>query len=517
MPAGATANRPAKYYADDEGGVFARDPALAKTEGGEGPADGNGKGGTRADGKGDAGEVSTKGDAAGGGSSNSGDAEASAKKGNKSAGSSGSKSGSGAGGGNGGKKGKGGWREDGTWENFPLRQRTGTAAFHMSKDAVDFGSEDLEKLTEREAVMLMADAMWGSTTEMTCPHCNTLDTHYWSAKELRWKCKCCGKRFSVTSGTVLADHKLSLRKILKMVFAWANGASGKPALQLRRDWKVSYTAAYCLVQKLREGLLRGLNGGVLCGVVEMDGADVQGKRYREKRNKPLGGAHKPGPKIPAHLLKEPKETIDPETGEIMGPPKPHKYDKTAKQPEDRRLLLVMRQRAKSAGKGAVATRVGIALRESAATVTAFARNLISAESRIMSDEDPAYAAFGKLFAQHGTINHSKAYSGPDGVNNNQAESFNRRMRRGFEGVYLSVSTKYTMDYACEMAWREDVRRLSTGKKLRHVLKTALSVGLSQWFRGYSHGHNRTEELLIEGDREVKTRGKPKGWTPKPPR
>ncbi len=33
-------------------------------------------------------------------------------------------------------------------------------------------------------------------------------------------------------------------------------------------------------------------------------------------------------------------------------------------------------------------------------------------------------------------------------------------------MYLSVSNKYTMDYACEMAWREDVRRLSTGKKLK---------------------------------------------------
>ncbi len=466
MPASATANRPAKYAADD---------ASPGSVGGQG-----GKGGKVG-----------KGGNAGAGAGGTG------------------KGGSGKGG-----KGTGGWREDGTWENFPLRQRTGTAAFHMSKEAVDFGSEDLEKLTDREAVMFMADALWGSTKEMSCPHCGTYADHYWSAKELRWKCKCCGKRFSVTSGTVLADHKLPLKKILKMAFAWANGASGKPALQLRRDWKVSYTAAFTLVQKLREGLMRGFNTGVLCGVVEMDGADVQGKRYREKRNKPLGGAHKPGPKIPAHLL---KDSVDPETGEIMGPPKPHKFDKTAKQPEDRRLLLVMRQRGKAAGKGAVATRVGVALRESTATVTSFARKFISAESRIMSDEDPAYAAFWKLFAKHDTINHSKAYSGPDGVNNNQAESFNRRMRRGFEGVYLSVSNKYPMDYACEMAWREDVRRLSTGKKLKHVLKTALSVGLSQWWRGYSHGHNRKEELLIEGNREVKTRGKPKGWVPKPPR
>ena len=138
---------------------------------------------------------------------------------------------------------------------------------------------------------------------MPCPHCGTLDTHYWSAKELRWKCKFCGKRFSVTSQTVFADHKLPLTKILKIAFAWANGSSGKAALQLRRDWNVSYPTVFTLVHKLREGLLRGFNTGVLCGVHEIDGMDVNGRRYREKRNKPLGGGSAGAPKIPAHLLR----------------------------------------------------------------------------------------------------------------------------------------------------------------------------------------------------------------------
>lgn len=397
---------------------------------------------------------------------------------------------------------------------FPLRQRTGTAAFHMSTEAVDYGHEDLDDLTEREAVEFMAKARWGSHKMMSCAHCGSLDEHYWRPLELRWKCKCCGKTFSVTSGTVLADRKLPLKKILKIAFSWANGASGKPALQLRRDWRVAYATVFSLLHKLREGLARGFNTGILCGVVEMDGADVNGRRYREKRNKPLGGGAAGKPKLPEHLLK-PK--VDPKTGEILGPPKPVKFDKTAKQPEDRRLLLVMRQRGKSHGKGAVATRVAIALRESAATVVSMARRFASAESKFMSDEDPAYHAFSKLFSSHETINHSKAYSREGGINNNQAESFNWRMRRSVEGIYLSPSNKYLMDYAAENAWREDTRRLSTGKKLQHILRVALGVGLSRWWRGYTHGQHRMEELLVEGPQEAKTRGKWKGWKPKPPR
>lgn len=393
---------------------------------------------------------------------------------------------------------------------FPLRRRTGTAAYHLSKEAVDFGLEDLEKLTPKQAVMFVAKLLWGETKEIPCPHCGTIDAHYWSEKELRWKCACCGKRFSVTSGTVLSGRKLPLLKILKIAYAWANGASGKPALQLRRDWNVSYPTVFTLIHKLREGLLRGHNAGMLCGVQEMDGMDVNGRRYREKRNRPQNPRSTGKPKIPAHLLK-------PSDEEPAGPPLPPKFGKTARQPSDRRIMLVMRQRGISKGKGASATRIAIAISESTKTVTAMATKYASVESVIMSDEDPAYASFKRLFAEHRTVNHSQTYSLPDGTNNNQAESFNRRMRRGVEGIYLSASNKYLKDYAAEQAWREDTRRLSTGKKLAHLLRVAMGVGLSLWWRGYSHGRHRGDELLIEGARPATGRGKKVGAKPKPPR
>lgn len=394
---------------------------------------------------------------------------------------------------------------------FPLRRRTGTAEFHLSREAVDFGAEDIEKLSPLQAVMFVAQLVWGSTKEMPCPHCGTIDEHYWSLKELRWKCACCGKRFSVTSGTVFANHKLSLVKILKIAYAWANGASGKPALQLRRDWNISYPTVFTLVHKLREGLLRGHNTGILCGVQEMDGMDVNGRRYKEKRNKPLGGGAAGKPKLPAHLL---KPTAD---GELLGPPVPPKFGKSAKQPPERRLMLVMRQRGMNKGKGAAATRIAIAITESTKTVTAMATRYASAESVIMSDEDPSYAVFKRLFADHRTVNHSKTYSAPGGVNNNQAESFNFRVRRAIEGIYLNASNKYLKDYAAEQAWREDTRRLSTSKKLGHLLRVVFGVGMSLWWRGYSHGRHREDELLIEGARPARGRGKEVGAKPRPPR
>ncbi|MBC7500581.1 MAG: transposase, partial [Herminiimonas sp.] len=226
---------------------------------------------------------------------------------------------------------------------FPLRQRTGTAAFHMSTKAVGMGLSDLEKLTAKEGVMLVAKMLWGSAKVMPCPHCGTIDSHYWRLKELRWKCAGCDKGFSVTSGTVLADRKLPLLTILKIAYLWSTGASGKPSLQLRRDYNVSYPTMFCLAHKLREGLLRGHNEGIMCGVVEMDGMDVLGRGYKEKRNRVARKSVRGKPAIPEHLLKP--EDDD----ELFGPPLPPKFGKAEKQHPDRRVMISMRQRSVSKG------------------------------------------------------------------------------------------------------------------------------------------------------------------------
>jgi transposase-like protein len=399
---------------------------------------------------------------------------------------------------------------------FPIRRRTGTAAFHLSKEAVDFGFEDLDKLSPLEAVKFVANIIWGSFKEMPCPHCGTIDEHYWSVRELRWKCTCCGKRFSVTSGTVFANRRLPLVKILRIAFEWSSGASGVPALQLQRKWSVSYRTVFTLLHKLREGLLRGHNTGMLCGVQEMDGMDVNGRGHKEKRNKIKNPRPEADAGLPEHTLtKKLKDALAKKRKEDAT--KPIKEGKTEGQHPDRRILIVMRQRGVSKGKGGAATRIGVAMTESGTSVRMMAKQFASSESIMMTDEDPSYAKFKEMFAGHQTVCHSDTYSLPDGTNTNQAESFNRRMKRAIQGIYLSASNKYLKDYAAEQAWREDTRRTSTGKKLAHLFRVAMGVGRSLWWRGYSQGHHRTDELLLDGPRPAEGRGKKVGAKGKLPR
>lgn len=398
-----------------------------------------------------------------------------------------------------------------TFKPLPLRKHTGTAHRRLKPEFSDFGLEDLEKLTELQAVELLAKHFWGSDTEMPCPHCGTIDTHYWRRREMRWKCKCCDKTFSVTSGTPFAGHKLPLLKILKITLSWINGASGKPALQLMRDWRVAYGTAFTICHRLRESLVRGHNTGVVCGVHEMDGLDLLGRNHAAKRGKPQVVKSTGKKSFPKHLLKEEQ------LAGFIGPPKPPKWDKKAHQDPDRRILLVMRLRGRSKGMGAVATFVAVAITESAKAVLTLARRHASAESAIMSDEDPSYAAFSSYFAKHETVNHSETFSREGRISNNLAESFNMRMKRLIRGVYLNVSQKYLADYGCEAAWREDVRELPTSKKLGHLLSMVGRVGVSLWWGNFSHGQHRGHELTVEGDLPAEPRGRPKGWKPKPPR
>ena len=119
----------------------------------------------------------------------------------------------------------------------------------------------------------------------------------------------------------------------------------------------------------------------------------------------------------------------------------------------------------------------------------------------------------KVFLAHRTVEHAKELSGPNGENNNQAEEYNWRYDRAEKGIYLNVEPKYMLDYACEIAFRSDTRRLPNGQQLRLALNVATNVGESQFWRGFTRGKHREHELLHAGPRVSKASGPAKGRQP----
>lgn len=397
----------------------------------------------------------------------------------------------------------------------PRRRRSGTAEWHMSSKAVSLSIREVMLWTDQKCLDYMVEARFGSWETVRCPHCGTIGKHYFRVKEQRWKCKGCGHRFSVTSGTVFSRHKLSLRDIITSVLMWINSAAGQPALELKRHLNIAYNAAFTMQHKVRESLVRGYNVGILSGEVEMDGAHQSGWRADEKRNVPQGS--RPVDKdTPVEDLKESMKTqagraeekekqraggvVNPEFGQRL--------------PKDRRILFAIRKRSSTRGKGAVATRVAVGLAETAPIAEAIMHDFVAMpESYLNTDSSPAYKELGKNYKGHLTVEHSKELSGKNGENNNQSEELNWRYDRAEKGVYLNIEPKYMLDYAAEIAFRADTRRLPNGQQLKLALTVAMSVGESMFWKGFTRGRHREVELLHPAPQPAKPSGPKKGRHP----
>ncbi len=398
------------------------------------------------------------------------------------------------------------------------RPSSDASRFHMSNKAMDRSVEYYLRLTDLQCVKHLANIRWGSFTQVTCPHCNSGSTHYWSAMEMRWKCKGCGKRFSVTSHTVFAGHRITLQQLLAALHLWVCGSAGQPALELRRMLKLgSYNTAFTLCSKLREAMLRGRNVGLISGVVEMDGAHASGRRASEKRGKPLNYSHTSEEAAQEDALlttsarqkkrREAKAAAlaaggveHPEHGNVF--------------PKDRRVMFSARTRSGVPGRGALITRVAIGLAETPDAVQALADAYVAVpESILATDTGTAFTKLGKQFQVHLQVNHSETLVGPNGANSNQSESFNARQDRSEYGVYRNIEPKQLHDYACETAFREDHRRMPPGATADRALWYALSIGHSHYWRGYTHGKHRDYEILVTGDQPAAPSGPAKGRSP----
>ena len=273
--------------------------------------------------------------------------------------------------------------------------------------------------------------------EPVCPHCGGLDAYEITTRR-RFKCKACGKQFSVTSGTILASRKMTFVDLLAALCIIANAAKGISALQLARDLDCQHKTAFVLAHKIREALAAETKGASLFGEVEIDGAYFGGH---------IRPANKAADRIDRRLAQH-------QTG-------------------TRRVVVAMRQR-----KGRTLTHV---VKHEAEGVE-IAKRVVDRLAVIHADEashwDALHAGWQTL-----RINHSEAYSNGEGCTN-QAESFFSRLRRMVRGQHHFVSPQYLHQYANHAAWLEDHRRLDNGALCHRALGLALGHKVSRNWKGY---------------------------------
>lgn len=332
--------------------------------------------------------------------------------------------------------------------------------FLLSAKARTLSVLKVMQMSDGEAFAVFKELRWGAGDAVACPCCGAIGVHAFRKDRRQWRCLDCGHTFSVTSGTIFANHKLPLKTYLAAIAIYANAAKGISALQLSRDLGCQYKTAFVLAHKIRESLMEHRDESALAGEVHMDGAYVNG--YIRPKNKKVD-------RIDRRLAKH--------------------------QRQDKRCVFVMRQKGDAGSVGAAKTLTFILKAENQADVSKLAGSFVSKGSVICADESNAYDPLHAKFDTR-RVNHSIEYRADDGTTNNLAESYFSRFRRMQYGQTHKFGNLYLANYANEAAFREDTRRQSNGAIFLEVTKRCAKTRTSRDWCGYWQGNKRDAERLV---------------------
>src|SRR5581483_7588215 len=320
--------------------------------------------------------------------------------------------------------------------------------FLLSKQAKTLSLASVFTMKDAEAETTFRAIRWADTNgDPVCPHCGGVDAY--DCRRLkgapRFRCRACGKDFSITSGTLFASHKLPLRCYLAAIAIFCNEVKGKSALALSRDLSVSYKCAFVLLHKLREAMAAELKGRMIGGAGKE--AEVDSGYF--------GGYVKP-----ANLAerRQDRRLLENQTGK-------------------RKAVIVIRERDGSTLPAVFRTE-GQALN--------WIKSRIAKGTVVNADESPNWNDLHGRFEMK-RINHQEAYS-LDGACTNWAEEFFSRMRRAEIGHHHHIAGAYLLRYAQEASWREDNRRVPNGDQVSRVAGLALASKPSVDFTGYWQRH-----------------------------
>lgn len=311
--------------------------------------------------------------------------------------------------------------------------------FLLSAAARRLSLAQIARLDDDDAYALFCGIRWCDTEgEPVCPHCGCLAIYRHESRRI-FTCKACDKQFSVTSGTIFHSRKMAVRDLLMAIAIFTNSVKGHSALHLSRDLNVQYKTAFVLAHKLREALGYETATRTASGVVEVDGA------YFGGYIKPTNWAEN------------------------------RKDRRLAKnQNGKRRVVVIMRERG--------GRTLPFVVKHEAESVPILA-DRIRPGSVVHADEarswDPLYYAGLDVLR----IDHTTAYSDGEACTNG-AESFFSRLRRAEIGMHHHIAGPYLADYANEMAWREDARRLDSATQFLLIGLAALTHPPSPRWKGY---------------------------------
>src|SRR5713101_9109867 len=145
---------------------------------------------------------------------------------------------------------------------------------HLTKSEV-IEAIPLACSSEISAVEFIEGQRWGKTP--ACVHCGSVNVYKMADsktgqrnKRFLWRCKDCGRQYTVRIGTVYEESRIELRHWCYAFWRAATSKKGVSALEIKRHCQISYKSALFLMNRIRFAMAPDDYQPLLTGVVECD-------------------------------------------------------------------------------------------------------------------------------------------------------------------------------------------------------------------------------------------------------
>lgn len=272
--------------------------------------------------------------------------------------------------------------------------------------------------------------------EVACPHCGGLKV-YTTTRGYRCGEKECRKDFTVTTGTIFHNSKISLRIWFAAIYLATTHKKGISSVQLALDLGITQKSAWHVLHRIREMLkdkapqMLGENN-----MVEVDetyiGGNNRNRHYGKKRSQ--------------------EDNSLTNSGELYRPKK--------------MVVGIIERNGKVALKHVPSADLN--------NIGSLITKHVPKGSTIYSDEAPVYNHLKKYYT-HDNVKHSLNVYVEGGVHTNTIENFWSVLKRGLYGVYHQVSEKHLERYLDEFSARFNTRDLTSQERFEKFLEDSESV------------------------------------------